>query len=54
MKNSAPETEKQVLLTLDSRGRVTLPAAIFKHRKYEVEELGDGTLILTPVPGSEY
>lgn len=42
-----------VLLTTDSRGRVTLPPKIFKHTQYLMKELGDGSILLTPVQGSE-
>ncbi len=46
-------SDQPVLLTTDSRGRVTLPAKIFKHTKYLMQEFPDGTILLTPVPGSE-
>lgn len=42
-----------MLLTTDSRGRVTLPAKIFKHTKYLMQGLPDGAILLTPVQGSE-
>lgn len=43
----------QTLITVDSRGRMTLPRTVFKHRQYMLEELADGSLLFTPVPGTE-
>ena len=46
-------SDQPTLLTTDSRGRVTLPAKIFKHTQYLLRELPDGALEFTPVQGSE-